>query len=219
MRFLAWVALSLFTSVSIYAQSASGTVRGTVVDPSGAAVSSGVVEIHNPVSHYDQSVKTDNQGNFSFSNVPYNNYHLTAIAPGFQRAQQDIDLRSPVPVELKFALKIGEASTTVTVEAGADLIETDPEIHTDVDRNLFDKLPLESSLLLAQFTGHAGHPRRVRRLQWPLSRNGRSRLEFVLHRRPADHRSAKQGILQSASRRCRAIDGSDRGCAACRIRR
>src|SRR6202008_39292 len=31
-----------------------------------------------------------------------------------------------------------------TVEAGADLVENDPTFHTDVDRELFDKLPLES---------------------------------------------------------------------------
>ena len=45
---------------------------------------------------------------------------------------------------MKFSLAVGAAATSVTVEAGADLVETDPEIHTDVDRNLFDKLPLES---------------------------------------------------------------------------
>src|SRR5262249_44107212 len=42
-------------------------------------------------------------------------------------------------------LKLGTASTSVTVEArGGDLIETESTFHTDVDRGLFDKLPLES---------------------------------------------------------------------------
>src|SRR6202008_3736766 len=36
------------------------------------------------------------------------------------------------------------ASSTVTVEATGDLIETDPTFHTDVDRDLFIKVPLES---------------------------------------------------------------------------
>jgi hypothetical protein len=46
---------------------------------------------------------------------------------------------------MKFTLMIGEAQTTVNVESAADLVEQDPNTHTDVDRGLFDKLPLESS--------------------------------------------------------------------------
>jgi len=129
----------------VYGQTTSGLVRGNVLDPSGAAIANAVVEIKNPVSHYEQTVKTDGQGNFVFHNVPYNNYHTTAMAPGFQSAEQDVDVRSPLPVEVKFSMKLGTASSTVTVEAGADLVESNPEIHTDVDRNLFNKLPLESS--------------------------------------------------------------------------
>jgi len=137
-------AVVIATCGSIHAQSASGTVRGTVLDPSNAAVPGAAIEIQNPVSHYDQTVKTDNQGNFTFNNVPYNNYHITVSATGFQGAAQDVDVRTAVPLEVKFTLKLGAATTAVTVEAGADLVETDPEIHTDVDRNLFNKLPLES---------------------------------------------------------------------------
>jgi hypothetical protein len=125
-------------------QANSGTVRGTVLDPSSAAIAGATVEIRNPVSHYDQTTKTDTQGNFAFNNVPYNNYHLTATVAGFQAAEQDVDVRSAVPLEVKLSLKIGTATTNVNVTAGADLIETDPEIHTDVDRELFNKLPLES---------------------------------------------------------------------------
>src|SRR5262249_6660116 len=51
---------------------------------------------------------------------------------------------SLVPVVLEIKLNI-EANTTVTVEGAADLIETDPTFHTDVDRGLFEKIPLESS--------------------------------------------------------------------------
>jgi len=41
-------------------------------------------------------------------------------------------------------LEVAGSSTAVTVEAGADLVENDPIGHTDVDRGLFDKIPLES---------------------------------------------------------------------------
>src|ERR1700743_213909 len=144
MRILACLAIFLTFTRLMDAQATSGSVRGAVVDPSGAAIAGATIEIQNPVSHYDQIAKTDNQGNFVFNNVPFNNYHTTAAASGFQTGQQDIDLRSSVPLDVKFSLAVGAAATSVTVEAGADLVETDPEIHTDVDRNLFDKLPLES---------------------------------------------------------------------------
>jgi hypothetical protein len=54
-------------------------------------------------------------------------------------------VRSPLPVEAKISLKIGVANESVTVTTAGDLVETDPSTHTDVDRELFDKLPLESA--------------------------------------------------------------------------
>ena len=81
-----------------------------MVDPSGAVIKGATVEIQNPVSRYDRSAKTDAQGNFEFDNVPYNNYHLSATATGFQGGEQDVNVRSPLPVEVKFALKIGAAN-------------------------------------------------------------------------------------------------------------
>ncbi len=123
----------------------SGTVRGSVVDPSGAAVKGASVEIQNPVSHYAQTATTDDQGRFELVNVPFNNYHLSVTVSGFQNAAQDIDVRSTVPLALAaLSLKLGAQTTEVTVAAAQDLLETDPTTHTDVDRELFDKLPLES---------------------------------------------------------------------------
>jgi hypothetical protein len=126
-----------------YAQN-SGAVRGTVLDPSGAVIGGATVTIQNPVSHYTQTVQADGQGNFAFDNVPYNNYHLSVVASGFQVGGQDLDIRTPVPLAVKISLKIGAATTTVTVETAGDLVETEPTTHTDIDRGLFDKLPLES---------------------------------------------------------------------------
>jgi hypothetical protein len=148
-RTLALCVLSLFFAVMtrpVFGQSQgnAGTVRGTVLDPSGAAVAKAAITVVNPVSHYNQTALTNDQGAFELDNLPYNPYHLTATASGFQVSTQDVDVRSQVPVVLKISLTIGSAETTVTVEAAADLIETDPTTHTDVDRALFDKLPLES---------------------------------------------------------------------------
>jgi hypothetical protein len=126
-------------------QGNSGTIEGVVKDQSGASVPGAKVEIANPVSHYQRGTTTDTDGNFRFTNVPFNPYHLVVTASGFGSVSQDVDLRSSVPVNLPIALKVGSAATTVTVEAnGGDLVENDSTFHTDVDRGLFDKLPLES---------------------------------------------------------------------------
>jgi hypothetical protein len=138
------VVFYLTMGLHAYAQSGGSSISGTVVDPSGAVVPNATVEIHNPVSAFDRSTTTDSLGNFSFPNVPFNPYHLTVTATGFDQKAQDVEIRSAVPVNVKIGLTIAGTSSIVSVEAGADLVENDPTGHTDVDRKLFDKIPLES---------------------------------------------------------------------------
>src|SRR5579863_6269122 len=122
----------------------SGNISGTVTDPSGAVVAGATVTIHNPVSEYERSATTDSTGAFSFPNVPFNPYHLSVTATGFGPYAQDVDVRSSVPLSVKITLTVAGSSSTVTVEGGGDLLENEPTFHTDVDRALFEKLPLES---------------------------------------------------------------------------
>src|SRR6266478_190407 len=140
------VVFYLVLGVSAYAQSGgnSTSVTGTVLDPSGAVVSNAIVEIHNPVSQFDRSTATDNSGKFSIPNVPFNPYHLSITATGFAPYSQDIDVRSLVPLTVSINLKVEGSSTVVTVESGSDLIENDSTFHTDVDKAIVDRLPLES---------------------------------------------------------------------------
>jgi len=136
-----------FGIVVCTAQSAgnSGSVTGTVVDVSGAVVPNAKIEIRNPVSGYDRSTVTDDSGRFQFTNIPFNPYHLTVTAAGFTSYAQDVESRSAVPVNVPLTLQVAGSTTAVTVEAeGGDLVENDSTFHTDVDKSLFDKLPLES---------------------------------------------------------------------------
>jgi len=131
-----------------YAQSggSSTSVTGTVVDPTGAVVANAVVEIRNPVSGFERTATTDSSGKFTFPNVPFNPYHVTATGSGFAPSAHDVDVRSIVPVNVSITLQIKGSAETVTVEAaGADLLENTSTFHTDVDRGLFDKMPLESA--------------------------------------------------------------------------
>jgi len=134
----------LFAAAPSWAQS-SGSIEGVVKDPSGAAMVGAVVEVSYPVSGFHRETATGSAGEFRFTNVPFNPYHLTVTAAGFEAYTQDVDVRSSVPTTVQINLKIGTAITSITVEAnGADLIENEPTFHTDVDRSLFEKLPLES---------------------------------------------------------------------------
>ena len=123
----------------------SGSIVGTVNDPSGAAITTATVEIRDVVSGYERSTNTAADGSFHFTNIPFNGYHMTVTAAGFATQNQDVEVRSTVPVSVQVPLKIVTNATTVTVESnGADLVENDPTFHTDVDRGLFQRLPLES---------------------------------------------------------------------------
>ena len=128
---------------TLYAQSNSGSVTGAVTDPSGAVIPGATVTIQNPVSGLLRSATTDSSGRFQFINLPFNTYHLTAAAAGFSSVADDADVSSTIPVNLKIALKVEGAATTVTVE-GNDLMQKSAVFTTPVDRGLFDKLPLES---------------------------------------------------------------------------
>jgi Carboxypeptidase regulatory-like domain len=123
----------------------AGSIEGVVKDPSGAAIVGAMVEISYPVTGFHRAATTGSDGSFRFTNVPFNPYHLTVTAAGFEAYTQDIDVRSSVPTAVQISLKISAATTSITVQAnGADLIENEPSFHTDVDTTLTERLPLES---------------------------------------------------------------------------
>ena len=142
---LAWFLLVFVSAALAQSGGNSTAVTGTVLDPSGAVVPGATVEIHNPVSQFDRSTVTDDAGNFSIPNVPFNHYHLAVTAKGFADFSGDIEVRSAVPLILPIHLSVAGAKSNITVEASSeDLLEKTSTFHTDVDRDLFDKLPLES---------------------------------------------------------------------------
>jgi hypothetical protein len=123
----------------------SGSIEGVVKDASGGVIAGAKVEVSNPVSGFMRGSITGSDGSFRFTNVPFNPYHFVASAAGFESYTQDVDVRSTVPTTLQVSLKVGDTSTSITVEAnGSDLLENDSTPHTDIDRGLFEKLPLES---------------------------------------------------------------------------
>ncbi len=112
------------------------------MDPSGANVAGAAVTLRNPVSGYTQTLSTNSAGGFRFVNVPPNTYHLQVTLAGFAPNNQDVSIRSALPVKVSVQLALVTEATSVTVESGgADMVETDPSAHVDVDRNQLAKLP------------------------------------------------------------------------------
>src|SRR5467141_4457883 len=135
----------LLTAAPAKAQTGnSGSIEGVVKDPSGGVIAGATVEISYAVSGFHRETTTGSDGSFKFTNVPFNSYHLAVTAGGFASYAQDVDVRSAVPTTVQVGLKIGTAVQTVNVEA-KDLVENESTFHTDIDRGLFDRLPLESS--------------------------------------------------------------------------
>lgn len=146
MRVVAFARLAgivLMASAPVLAQSInSGTVTGTVHDPSGAVISNAAVQLRNAVADYRQSVTTDLTGSFRFNNIPLNTYELSVSASGFAEKKQRLDVRSAVPLVVSISLELTSETTTVNVEASGAMVETDPSTHTDTDSAAFSKLPI-----------------------------------------------------------------------------
>ncbi|MGD0889356.1 MAG: TonB-dependent receptor [Acidobacteriaceae bacterium] len=123
----------------------AGTISGLVADPTGAVIANATVTLSNAISGLSRTATTDNSGAYTISNIPFNTYRLTVSAPTMAPASQTVDVQSFVPIALTTTLQIAAASTIVDVTTtSGDLVEADPVGHTDVDRDLFAKIPLES---------------------------------------------------------------------------
>jgi hypothetical protein len=134
-----------FAALSASAQSGNaGTIRGTVTDPTGAVIPNATVHLANQMSGLNRTTTTDTTGSFQFTNVPFNRYQVIASAQGFSPVTQNFEISSVVGTDLKLTLQIAGSSSTVTVESSGPLIEDTSTFHTDVDRDMFTKVPLES---------------------------------------------------------------------------
>ncbi|MGC2297194.1 MAG: TonB-dependent receptor [Acidobacteriaceae bacterium] len=135
----------VLTPLSSFAQAGatSGTITGTVTDPTGAVVAGATVTIQNPVSQYERTDATDNAGHFQFTNVPYDPYHMTVVVKGFSPYVHDVSVHSAASISIPVRLTIGAAAETVQVTS-EDLINRNADMDTDIDRKAFAEIPLES---------------------------------------------------------------------------
>jgi hypothetical protein len=143
---VSFITISLMLGGPVLAQSlTAGTISGTITDPDNAVVANATVTIENAITGYGQTINTGTDGVFRFNNVPFNNYVLSVSASGFSPSKQSLNVRTSVPISLNVQVSIGSATETVTITGGgSDLLENVPSSHTDVDKNLLDRLPVRS---------------------------------------------------------------------------
>jgi hypothetical protein len=144
LRILSFAALILAALAAAAQSGNAGAVHGTVTDPTGAVIPNATVHLSNAMSGLDRTTTSDATGQFRITNVPFNPYRISVSAAGFAPTSQNVEIRSSVETALTLVLQIAGASQTVTVESDGPEVEDTSTYHTDVDRDMFTKVPLES---------------------------------------------------------------------------
>jgi hypothetical protein len=116
----------LVTATSILAQSDTSSMSGTVTDVSGALVPNAQVTIHNNATLADRTITSNENGAFTLTNLAPGDYSVRATKPGFQTTTlNDVHLDPSIGRRIDIAMKVGDTSVTITVEAGANTVQTE----------------------------------------------------------------------------------------------
>src|ERR1700737_913885 len=83
-------ALILLPSAALPQSLTSGDITGTVLDPSGAAVSNATVTLTNKDTGTTQTTTTNSSGSYRFSLLNPGKYSLSVTAPGFQNVAENV---------------------------------------------------------------------------------------------------------------------------------
>src|SRR5450432_992649 len=136
--------LSLFPSTNAWAQQITGSIRGTVADPTGAAVQGATVSAQQAETGLTRTVVTDHSGAYDVLELPVGHYRLQVEAKGFQTYIQqgitlDVNEKASVPVRLA----VGSATQRIEVSADAQIIQgTVTNLGTTVSEREILDLPL-----------------------------------------------------------------------------
>ena len=139
------LAVGLFFLPHAFAQLAgTGTIQGTVTDPSGAVVPNAQVTVTNVATSVKHQSATSGGGVFSFPNLPVGTYDLTATATGFKTySRTGIVLEVGSNIGTNVTLSVGAANQEVRVEANGIALQTqDTSFKQTIDQKEVNELPL-----------------------------------------------------------------------------
>ncbi len=106
----------------------SGTISGTVKDPSGAVVAGARVTLKSDAIGFTRTSEANPTGNFVFPNVPPATYTLVVEAAGFKKLETTgVILNAADRVSMPLTLEVGAANAEVTVAADAGQVQLQAE--------------------------------------------------------------------------------------------
>lgn len=136
----------LAASMIVRAQDTSG-LSGQVTDPTGKVIPGATVTLTNPATAATRSTKTNDDGIFSFNQVPPGTYTLRLEAKGFKAAEQaDIQLLVATPKVVNLQLEVGAVTEVVNVTGGGGEVHintSDATIGNTFGQTQIRQLPLE----------------------------------------------------------------------------
>ena len=122
-----WITLALLLMAGIqsFAQLPTGTILGTVKDPTESVVANAKITATNSDTGATRTATTASDGEYRFSALPVGNYRIEISAAGFPTAvQKGITLAVGQEEVLNFTLKVGSVTETVDVTSQAPLVDT-----------------------------------------------------------------------------------------------
>ena len=137
--------MALLTSLNAAGQQITGSIRGTVLDPSGAIVQAATVTAKQIETGLTRVAVTDRQGEYVLVELPIGHYQLEVQAKGFQKyLQQGISLDVNETATVGIHLKLGAETQQVEVSADAALVQSTVSSlgQTVMEREILD-LPLD----------------------------------------------------------------------------
>jgi outer membrane receptor protein involved in Fe transport len=143
-RNLICAVLAVFLGMSAAAQQITGSIRGTVVDPTGATVQGASVSATQTETGLSRTSMTDRSGGYVLLELPVGHYRLQVEGSGFQTYIQlgiilDVNETATIPVRLA----VGAETQHIEVQADAQLIqETVTSLGTTVSEREVLDLPL-----------------------------------------------------------------------------
>jgi hypothetical protein len=136
-----------FVSAAALAQTITGSIRGTVTDPSGAVISGASVTATNVSTGVNTSTLTGKDGDYNIQFLPIGTYTVTVTASGFSKtsiAAFTLEIDQTARVDAK--LQVGSAATTVSVSSDVSpLLQTqDASMGATISSNTLSTLPMNA---------------------------------------------------------------------------
>jgi hypothetical protein len=121
----------------------TATLTGRVTDPSDAVMAGVKVEATNVETNVVYSGETNGQGLYNIPNLPPGTYRVRVEKPAFRTINKpDVELHVQDVIPLNFSMEVGSAAESINVEAGAPLIQADPQRGGDFVSREVRNLPL-----------------------------------------------------------------------------